>query len=40
VTPRHAESFMAEVRKTYKAKYKIDPVVFATNATDGASVLE
>jgi len=40
VQPRFADAFMAEIQKVYQAKFKIDPVVFATNATDGASVVE
>ena len=40
VTPRFADAFMADIKKAYKAKFGIDAVVFATGATDGASVVE
>ncbi len=40
VQPRFAEAFMDEIRQAYQSRFKIDPVVFATNATDGASVVE
>jgi len=40
VTPRFADAFMVEIRKVYQAKFKVDAVAFATNATDGASVVE
>lgn len=40
VQPRAVEAFMEQMRKIYQAKYKINPVIFATGATDGASVLE
>ncbi|MBC7782861.1 MAG: galactokinase [Burkholderiales bacterium] len=40
VLPRSVDNFMAEIKKSYRGKYKIDPVAFATNATDGASVVE
>ena len=39
VKPAAAEKFLAEIREAFKAKYDIDPVAFATAATDGASVL-
>ena len=40
VQPRHADQFEADIRAAFKKKYDIDPVVFSTNATDGAGVLE
>jgi galactokinase len=40
VQPRFADAFMEQIRAAYQSKYKIDPVAFATNATDGASVVE
>lgn len=40
VQPRAVEGFIEQIRKIYQAKYKINPVIFATGATDGASVVE
>ncbi len=40
VIPRAVESFISQIKKAYLEKYRIDPVVFATSATDGASVVE
>ncbi len=40
VQPRFAEAFMDQIRLAYRSKYKIDAVVFATQATDGASLIE
>jgi len=38
--PRAADALQAHLKKTYKAKFHIDPVAFVTTATAGASVLE
>jgi galactokinase len=38
--PRAVEPLTEHLRKTYKAKYDIDASIFATTATQGASVLE
>jgi galactokinase len=40
VQPRFVETFMQQIKQAYQSKYKIDAVVFSTNATDGASVIE
>lgn len=40
VHPRSAESYSQEIRRRYQAKFNIDPHVFVTTATDGASVVE
>jgi galactokinase len=38
--PRAVEPLIEHLRKAYQAQFKIDPAVFATTATGGASVLE
>ncbi|HSU66670.1 MAG TPA: galactokinase [Tepidisphaeraceae bacterium] len=38
--PRSVEPLIEHLQRTYLAKYNIKPTVFATTATDGASVLE
>ena len=38
--PRAVEPLIEHLRRTYRAKFKIDPTVFATTATAGASVIE
>lgn len=40
VQPRFVQSFMQEIRQAYQSKFKIEAIVFSTDATDGASVLE
>ena len=35
VQPRHAEAFMAEIKRVYSGRYKLDADVFSTTATDG-----
>ena len=39
VTPRFAGAFMSDISRTYKERYGVEPVAFATTATDGASVV-
>ena len=36
VVPRFVEAFITGIRAAYEAKYRINPVAFATTATDGA----
>jgi len=38
--PRAVEALTAHLTNTYKAKFNVQPAVFATTATEGASVLE
>ena len=40
VQPDQADALMDHLRSTYKAKYNIDPIVFATTATSGAGMME
>ncbi|GIW76926.1 MAG: galactokinase [Phycisphaerae bacterium] len=40
VQPRFVESFVQEIRQAYQSRFRIEAVVFATHATDGAGVLE
>jgi len=38
--PRAVDMLCDHLRREYKRTFKIDPVVFATTASSGASVLE
>jgi galactokinase len=40
VQPRNADAYAEEIKRRYKSKFNLDPGVFVTTATDGASVLE
>jgi len=40
VQPRAVDAFIAEISKAYEMKYHLQAGVFATTATDGASVIE
>ena len=40
VQPRAVEPLIEQLRTAYQARFKIDPVIFATAATAGANVLE
>lgn len=40
VQPRAVENFTSTVRQAYHQKFKIEPSIFATTATSGASVVE
>ncbi len=40
VQPRYADSFIEGIQMVYRSRFKINALAFATNATDGASVVE
>ena len=40
VQPRFVESLSEQLRRSYQAKFHIDPAIYVTTATAGASVLE